>query len=1012
MGVDIQTYRAKIGTFRHSCGIDVVTFVLVVNFSYGLKAVGSLLFIGVLLMMAGIEPNPGPTESGNTQSTKIKVTGIPKTADAEILTFFFENTKRKGGGTVKQVTVDNDRNSAIVEFEKAAAVDRVMKQQPIKILETEVNVEVYVDTITTRPTKIKVSGLPDSAKHEFLIMFFENERQGGGTVKSVTMYSDKHCAVIEFEEAEAVEFVLKNQPLLIRGKEVSLEAIIHETEDKLNSIKVSGLPEGAIGKACLQIYFENVDKGGGKVKEVYINKDECSAIIEFEEKNSVDIILKKLPIIILDTEVDVKRFSDSTFPCPTMPELQGLLSQDSIHTTETIQESVEDNFPKPEKARIPEPSYPDGGIDEPKRRSVRDMVSDFSKVIGERSPSDQKLSLNLMDRAIKKGGDSSETLILVSQDGDHATGAEPQESVETHFRRAKVLKPEKPPKPAKKPTKLEHTLEGPGNYHKYSDGEHIKSQVVTKLGIDIPSNSQQQKIKITNDGNRESDPNLSCCSEVSGLKCLGNRNDTTRTELTDCKSSPPVLKRVASDGSHPPIELEETKGKVFCKVLQKIGLENKYPGKICMRDVIAVDPNEFTEHEKKRISLIDIPWLLLKRLICAHSESRDITVSDEDGIEDNIDLDNTMSFISDVPVESQDISPLDVFTVVFQCCDPLLKQILFQKLYLCKIAVPFLFKHWTPNEFQSILSVWPLRTLAIENNVLSSSSKVKSKDVDVLELTTKILAFARFGRPRYSKSKLINSLLSDQGGKTFFNIDCPSGMTPRFLSNGQIEMFWLPTVGDKKDRFQEAMTFLNMRGDIKENFSVEILSFVANIVDAIVMIIDLDSILSKSNEVKDMLQNYSSVILIIADPLRQEVVKTIQRFQSDVAGSKQGISLRVICTHKGIVEQNVVDMVSSISKHINSQLMSNTTKPLQERLTSKGKIQTDEDDTSCQFGKKAAETLMKQMKEAGLPSRWKQILTPVHSTYSQQLGTLMKKRERERDFKKAENIGHQMKKIR
>ncbi|XP_053388842.1 N-myc-interactor-like [Mercenaria mercenaria] len=159
-------------------------------------------------MMSGIEPNPGPTESGNTQSTKIKVTGIPKTADAEIITLFFENTKRQGGGKVKQVTVDNDRNSAIVEFEKAAAVDRVMKQQPFKILKTEVNIEVYVETNATRSTKIKVSGLPDSATDDVLIMFFENERQGGGTVKSVTMYSDKHCAVIEFEEAEGSEFLL------------------------------------------------------------------------------------------------------------------------------------------------------------------------------------------------------------------------------------------------------------------------------------------------------------------------------------------------------------------------------------------------------------------------------------------------------------------------------------------------------------------------------------------------------------------------------------------------------------------------------------------------------------------------------------------------------------------------------------------------------------------------------------------------------------------------------------
>lgn len=69
MGDDIQTYRARIGTYRHyrcydgidRCmhfrGIDLVTFV-----SNILKPVGRVLFIGVLLMIAGVELNPGPRE--------------------------------------------------------------------------------------------------------------------------------------------------------------------------------------------------------------------------------------------------------------------------------------------------------------------------------------------------------------------------------------------------------------------------------------------------------------------------------------------------------------------------------------------------------------------------------------------------------------------------------------------------------------------------------------------------------------------------------------------------------------------------------------------------------------------------------------------------------------------------------------------------------------------------------------------------------------------------------------
>lgn len=61
MGVDIQTYRCRIGTYRHSVGVDVVMVECIVNFSQGLKTVGCVAFIGMLLIMSGIEANPGPT---------------------------------------------------------------------------------------------------------------------------------------------------------------------------------------------------------------------------------------------------------------------------------------------------------------------------------------------------------------------------------------------------------------------------------------------------------------------------------------------------------------------------------------------------------------------------------------------------------------------------------------------------------------------------------------------------------------------------------------------------------------------------------------------------------------------------------------------------------------------------------------------------------------------------------------------------------------------------------------
>jgi hypothetical protein len=77
MSVDIQTYRARIGTFKHSrCGKsienyrqsrsgDVTALVKNIYVSNDMKTAGCLVFIGILLMIAGVEPNPGPMWKGN-----------------------------------------------------------------------------------------------------------------------------------------------------------------------------------------------------------------------------------------------------------------------------------------------------------------------------------------------------------------------------------------------------------------------------------------------------------------------------------------------------------------------------------------------------------------------------------------------------------------------------------------------------------------------------------------------------------------------------------------------------------------------------------------------------------------------------------------------------------------------------------------------------------------------------------------------------------------------------------
>ncbi|WAQ95181.1 hypothetical protein MAR_027871 [Mya arenaria] len=75
MGVDISTYRARIGTFSGSTGVGVTHEECLVNFTFGLKTVGAVMFIGMLLIMGGVEQNPGPPKKEPSTEKKQNTAG-------------------------------------------------------------------------------------------------------------------------------------------------------------------------------------------------------------------------------------------------------------------------------------------------------------------------------------------------------------------------------------------------------------------------------------------------------------------------------------------------------------------------------------------------------------------------------------------------------------------------------------------------------------------------------------------------------------------------------------------------------------------------------------------------------------------------------------------------------------------------------------------------------------------------------------------------------------------------
>ncbi|CAG2254330.1 unnamed protein product [Mytilus edulis] len=152
-----------------------------------------------------------------------------------------------------------------------------------------------------------------------------------------------------------------------------------------------------------------------------------------------------------------------------------------------------------------------------------------------------------------------------------------------------------------------------------------------------------------------------------------------------------------------------------------------------------------------------------------------------------------------------------------------------------------------------------------------------------------IVSFVRFGRPSISKSKLINTLLSDSNHETFFNENCPLGTTPKTISQGIIEAAWFLPSRETKN-FDKITMFLNLRGNSQtEQTQLQLLSRISSVM---VILVDLDTL--QDTNTQDTLHNLQTVVT-------GGVVLALDAYKYDSRTSKE------ICQKysKQIPEQNM-----------------------------------------------------------------------------------------------------------
>ncbi|XP_066277271.1 protein mono-ADP-ribosyltransferase PARP14-like isoform X2 [Branchiostoma lanceolatum] len=235
-----------------------------------------------------------PMDSDEDEETvAIEVTGLSGDefeARRDILRFYFENTKRSGGGDITQFDIASEKDRVLIIFEEKEAPARVLQKSPHEVARKK----LLVRTVKPRPTlpvdstRILLKGVADSATEETLFLFLEAMCRGQHEPSEIFYGKEVGTVMVAFTEPISD---LDSLLATCEGKELEQQTISAEKVHDTDCIQVTAIPPKA-SKDNLYYYFENAKRsGGGPVSEVHLDRDSGTALVLFDDHTVIQRVL-------------------------------------------------------------------------------------------------------------------------------------------------------------------------------------------------------------------------------------------------------------------------------------------------------------------------------------------------------------------------------------------------------------------------------------------------------------------------------------------------------------------------------------------------------------------------------------------------------------------------------------------------------------------------------------------------------------------------------------------------
>ncbi|XP_016099904.1 uncharacterized protein [Sinocyclocheilus grahami] len=383
-------------------------------------------------------------------------------------------------------------------------------------------------------------------------------------------------------------------------------------------------------------------------------------------------------------------------------------------------------------------------------------------------------------------------------------------------------------------------------------------------------------------------------------------------------------------------------------LLQDLGLEQHYPNKLSLKDVLQIDIRSVTDEPAQFLS--SLPWLFLKKLMMVNVTARSVKYSCNDEDWSSLDIYNdTFDLLND---QNSSVNPLDIVTALFLCSDGFLQQEMVSKMSMCQFSVPLLLPN--SDTQQCMFMLWAMRDIVKKFRPHSLSEQKGFVEERIVHAKLPLVSFVRLGNCNISKSQILNKLLSNpqQYHDTFVHRDMDCGDVPRKISNGLVEMSWYLPCGNKNiDVFPEPVAFANLRGDISA-FETQY-SFLCQTSTAVFVFFD-----NLDTNYKILTNQHANAQFFLVGNRQSKVfnLEQLKRTASEMSLKKNNIILKI--------NQNDAHFVKNLHSTVNYILNNLPNKACLEGMDTIAHelgIQVDEDIKECQKAKNNAHFITEEI---------------------------------------------------